>query len=219
MEHAHRSYLPAAGHDLMLPLYDPLVKLLGGDRARRALLDQAGLESATRVLDVGCGTGSLVVMLARLHPRLDIVGIDPDPKALARAARKAQRAGASVQLDRGFSDALPYPDASFDRVFSSFMLHHLSGVDEKIRALGEMRRVLRSGGSLHLLDFAPPEDGHRSRLLRWLHSHHRLQDNSEARVISLMQEAGFGSVRTVRRGALLMGRTACYEAWDTGGRT
>lgn len=216
MGHVEGTYLPAAGHDWMLPLYDPMVKLFGGDAARRALLEQAALESATRVLDVGCGTGSLLVLLARRHPGLQLAGIDPDPKALARAARKARRASASVQLDRGFSDAVPYPDASFDRVFSSFMLHHLGVADEKRRALQEMRRVLRPGGSLHLLDFAPPDDGHASGLMRWVHSHHRLGDNTVSRVTSLMQEAGFASVRVVRRGALFMGRTAYYEALPIG---
>ena len=216
MGHAERTYLPAAGLDWMLLLYDPIVKLFGGDAGRRALLEQAALESASRVLDVGCGTGSLLVRLAERHPRLQLVGIDPDPRALALAARKARRGRASVQLDRGFSDALPYANASFDRVVSSFMLHHLGGADEKRRALREMRRVLRPDGSLHLLDFAPPEGGHASGWMRWVHSHHRLEDNSEARVTALMQEAGFGSIRIVRRGALFMGRTAYYEALQTG---
>jgi ubiquinone/menaquinone biosynthesis C-methylase UbiE len=48
------------GRDWMLPLYDPLVKLLGGDAARRALLDQTLIQPGHRVLDVGCGTGTLV---------------------------------------------------------------------------------------------------------------------------------------------------------------
>ena len=82
------------------------------------------------MLDIGCGTGSLVVLVKRLFPDVEVVGLDPDEKALARAARKARRVGASIQFDRGFSDALDYPDASFDRVFSSFMFHHLER-DEK----------------------------------------------------------------------------------------
>src|SRR6266481_1222786 len=120
-----RTYLPAAGHDWFLPLYDPFVKLVGGDRARRALLEQAEMRPGQRVLDVGCGTGSLAVMIKRLRSDVDVVGLDPDPKALARARQKAEREGASIRLDRGFSDKLPYPAASFDLVFSSLMFHHL----------------------------------------------------------------------------------------------
>lgn len=56
--HTERTFLPAAGHDLFLPLYDSLAAGLGVDRVRRMLLDQAALQPGHRVLDVGCGTGS-----------------------------------------------------------------------------------------------------------------------------------------------------------------
>ena len=115
MEDTHRGFLPAAGRDWLLPLYDPFVKLLGGDSARRALLDQAALEHTAHVLDVGCGTGTLVVLIAQRYPKARVVGIDPDPRALARARRKARRGGVSVELDRGYADSLTYPAGSFDR--------------------------------------------------------------------------------------------------------
>ena len=125
MVESSRSYLPAAGRDWRLPLYDPLVKLLGGDAARSVLLDEAALRAGQRVLDLGCGTGTLATLIMQLHAEVDVVGLDPDPKALARARRKAERAEVSVRFDHGFGDELPYPEASFDRVFSSFMFHHL----------------------------------------------------------------------------------------------
>src|SRR2546430_13790941 len=89
-----RTYLPAAGHDWSSPLYDPIVKLLGGDAARKALLEQAALRPGQRVLDVGCGTGTLATLIKQLYPDVEVVGLDPDPEALARARRKAARAGA-----------------------------------------------------------------------------------------------------------------------------
>src|ERR671934_666261 len=113
-----RGYLPAAGHDWFLPLYDPFVKLFGGDEARRALLDQATIPPGSHVLDIGCGTGTLLLLIKQLHSDVGVVGLDPDPKALARARRKVERAGVAIQLERGFSDELPHPDASFDLVFS-----------------------------------------------------------------------------------------------------
>lgn len=218
MEDTHRAFLPAAGRDWLLPLYDPFVKLLGGDAARRALLDQAALEPTADVLDLGCGTGTLVVLIAQRYPKARVVGVDPDPRALARARRKARRGGVLVALDEGYADSLAYPDGSFDRVFSSFMLHHLEPGD-KVRALREARRVLRDGGSLHLLDFVTPEHREASGFVRWAHSHHRLKDNTEAQVLELLREAGFSAARTVSRGALLMGRTACYEARTEDART
>ena len=65
-----KTYLPAAGHDWLLPSYDPFVKLLGGDTARRVLLDQATVRPGHRVLDIGRGTGTLAILIKRRHPDL-----------------------------------------------------------------------------------------------------------------------------------------------------
>jgi ubiquinone/menaquinone biosynthesis C-methylase UbiE len=205
-----RNYLPAAGHDWALPLYDPLVKLLGGDAARAVLLDQAAVRPSYRVLDIGCGTGSLAVLIKRQHPDVEVVGLDPDPGALARARRKAQRAAVSIQLDQGFSDELPYTECSFNRVFSSFMLHHLQAA-EKETALREVRRVLRPGGRFHLLDFATPDSNSTGRITRWLHSGHHLKDNSDEQILSLMRQAGLSDPKRVARQALLIGHIAYYQ--------
>src|SRR5262249_52356698 len=146
----------------------------------------------------------------RLHRNVEVVGLDPDPRALDRAKRKARREAVSVGFDQGFSDRLPYPGASFDRVFSSFMFHHLSA-DEKEPTLREVRRILKPSGSLHLLDFGGPHE-RRGFLARFIHSSHRLEDNSEERILELMVRAGFAEAKTIGRGALLFAPIAYYAA-------
>lgn len=155
MENIQRAYLPAAGNDWALPLYDIVTRLMGADRTKHALVAQAALRPTFRALDLGCGTGTLAVMIKRLHPGVSVVGLDPDRKALVRGRKKSAQAGVSIQFDQGFADKLPYPDASFDRVFSSFMFHHLHEQD-RVKALSEARRVLAPGGSLHLMDMVRP---------------------------------------------------------------
>ena len=185
-----RTYLPAAGRDVFLPLYDPLQRVLGSHRARAELIHEAALLPGHRVLDIGCGTGSLVTELGRLHPKLEVVGLDPDPKALARARRKLERAGQSARLDRAFADDMPYETGSFDRVFSSLMFHHL-GPAEKKGTLAEVARVLVPGGELHLLDLARADrtDGqHDGFFARLLHSH--IHDH-DGQGIAALQEANW----------------------------
>jgi ubiquinone/menaquinone biosynthesis C-methylase UbiE len=219
INHPKRTFLPAAGHDLFLPLYDPLVSLLGGERARRDLIAQANITSGQRILDIGCGTGTLAVMLKRNHADVEVIGLDPDPKALRRAKTKATRARLSLQLDQGFADELPYAEDSFDRVFSSFMFHHLEEQNRE-KTLREVSRVLKPGGSFHLLDFAGDhEDGSHGLLShgflsRLIHSSVRLKDNSDARIVQLMRRAGFTNAEKVKESQMLFGLllTSYYRA-------
>jgi ubiquinone/menaquinone biosynthesis C-methylase UbiE len=204
MSPREKTYLPAAGQDWLLPLYDPLVRLLGGDAARRTLLAQATIRSGHRALDIGCGTGTLVLLLKRLYPEIEVVGLDPDPKALALAKRKAERSGVSVRFDQGFANELPYPEASFDRVFSTFMFHHLEE-DQKTKTLSEVHRVLAPAGSLHLLDFMPRTAGGHRLLGHSFHPGHRLNDNSEERILALMTQAGLLSCGKVMEGTMFLG--------------
>jgi len=204
-----RTFLPAAGKDCLLPFYDPVVKLLGGDAARQTLVEQADLRAGQRLLEVGCGTGTLMLMIKRDQKNVEVVGIDPDPKALQRARDKAAQAGLSVQFDQGFGDQLPYPDQSFDRVLSSFMFHHLLK-EEKAKFLTQVRRVLKSSGSFHLLDFE--ETGKHGWFAHLVHAHHRLEDNTRERVITLMREAGLQDAEWLSGRRRPFGRVAYYRA-------
>lgn len=213
LSETRREFLPAAGRDVFLPLYDPIVSLMGGARAREELVKQANIQPNQRVLDLGCGTGTLVVLLKRKYPTAEIVGVDPDPKALQRAQKKVRRAGVAVQLDEGFADELPYEAGTFDRVLSSFMLHHLEE-HEREKTLREVLRVLKPAGTFHLLDFAGGEDKAPGRLGRMVNSHARLEDNSQQRILQLMRRAGFVDAEKVKDGSMLFGLlpTAYYQA-------
>jgi ubiquinone/menaquinone biosynthesis C-methylase UbiE len=143
-------YLPAAGHDVLLPGYDLLTRVLGMGKAYGTLIEQAELAEGMSVLEVGCGTGNVISRVKRAHPGVDALGIDPDPRALARAQKKSSGLD-GIRFERGYIQELPYGDCEFDRVLSSMMFHHLDD-DVKDKAAGEMFRLLRPGGRLHLVD-------------------------------------------------------------------
>jgi ubiquinone/menaquinone biosynthesis C-methylase UbiE len=211
-----RRYLPAAGLHWALPIYDPQAKLLGFDAVRSTLLEQMALAPGRRVLDIGCGTGTLVVLIKQRYPDVGVVGLDPDPKALARAARKALRAGVRVHLNRGFSDQLPYVDGSFDHVSVAGMFSLLAPA-EKQATLCEIRRVLRPGGSFHLLDGVgnPVGSSLWFALLRlWLQQpgqHFRVCTEDEA--VALMGQAGLTRATKTGQHPFWLWPLASYRAF------
>ena len=210
-EEHRRPYVPGMGHDRLLPLYDTVSRLLGVTSMHRQLVDQAAVRPGQRLLEIGCGTGNLAIMVARLHPGADVTGIDPDPRALARARRKAARRGTPVHWDRGFAQDLPYPDAAFDRVLSSLMLHHLDA-DGRVAALREVRRVLRPGGTLHVVDLAGAGAPARGLVARLAHRRPRLHATFEDRIPALLEEAGFVDPVEVDRRVHLFGPCAYHRA-------
>jgi ubiquinone/menaquinone biosynthesis C-methylase UbiE len=152
------------------------------------------------------------VKLKRQYPSAQVVGIDPDPKVLRRARIKATRAAVSVQLDPGFAEELPYKEESFDHVFSSFMFHHLQE-QERENMLREVLRVLRAGGSFHLLDFVVNNASH-GFFDRLFQAHARMKDNRNATILELMRRVGLTNAAKVKEGSMLFGllRTAYYQA-------
>jgi ubiquinone/menaquinone biosynthesis C-methylase UbiE len=211
MAHTHRHFVPAAGADWALRFYDPLTRLLGMPSAIARLLEQAQLAPGQRVLDLGCGTGATTLAAKRACAGIEIVGLDPDVKALERARAKAQRAGLEIEFRQGFGDTLPFPDASFDRVLSSFMFHHLEP-EQKPAVLREIARVLRPGGRLHLLDFGGAGHGLMSFVARLVHRGESLRSNSEDALAARMRECGFARAEQVGQGNSLAGSLAYFRA-------
>ena len=195
MTHHETHYVPAAGHDVFLRFYDPIIRLLMRERTlREKFLEQADIGRNHHVLDLGCGTGTMAILIRQRRPESTVVGVDGDPKVLDIARRKAAKTSLSIQFDESLADRLPYSDGSFDRVLCSFVLHHLT-YDGKIGALREARRVLKPGGSFHLADFGPPVGRYAALVARLVARGEQLRENPEGRLSQLMATAGFQEIR------------------------
>ena len=116
------------------------------------LLDRRGLPPPRRILDLGCGPGDLSFELARHFPRATILAMDFTPAMLERA-RQHRAPPPSPSFGLADAQALPFKDSTFDLVTSAFLIRNLPRLREGV---GEMRRVLRPGGSLLALEVGEP---------------------------------------------------------------
>jgi len=210
LKHHPHDYLPAAGHDALLPGYDLLTRLFGFNRVHEKLLTQAELANDHHVLEIGCGTGNLTIRVKRAYPSVEVIGSDPDPLALKRAQRKAAPLS-GIRFERGYAQELPYADGRFDRVLSSMMLHHLDE-DAKTAAAAEIFRVLRPGGRLHVVDMGgnmTADDGLAARLVT--RSRHAAGNLGDA-ITRLLRTAGFDCTAIATQRHRFVGRLSYYRA-------
>jgi ubiquinone/menaquinone biosynthesis C-methylase UbiE len=195
-------YIHALGLRRLNRLYDPLFRLtMPEDAFRSRVLEQARLAPGMRILDMGCGTGTLLIDAFRVQSDITAVGVDGDPSIVELASSKAVRAGAAVRFVAGLANRVPFRSGVFDRVFSTLMLHHLTHA-EKTDALSESNRVLRSGGELHIADWGPPHTKAMhvaSMLLRSFERPDRVDENLAGQLPELCRQAGFRAVRSTHR--------------------
>ena len=169
------------------------------DNSARYLLDR--LPATARLLDVGCGPGTITADLAARVPQGQVVGIDRAGDVLAMARQEADRRGQrNVRFQVGDVYHLAFDDAAFDVVHAHQVLQHLS---DPVGALAEMRRVCRPGGLVAARDgdyggmFWFPGD---PELTEWQALYQRVaralggEPDAGRRLLSWAQAAGFASV-------------------------
>lgn len=183
------------------------------EKFKRLLVEQARILPGQRVLDLGCGTGTLTILMKQAVPEAMAVGLDGDPEALAIAREKVERAGA-IELEHTLAWEAPFEAASFDRVLSSLVFHHLT-TENKRQTLGKIREWLRPSGELHVADWGRPQD----LLMRLaflpvqlLDGFETTSDSAQGRLEPLMREAGFAEVAETHRERTLFGTLSLYRA-------
>lgn len=209
---AEARYIPALRFRRLTPLYDPVLKWVMHEEVfKRRLVDQADLQPGMQVLDLGCGTGTLTILLKLSQSTAVVTGLDGDPEVLGIAQSKAADAAALIHWSCGLAAELPYADGVFDRVVASLLLHHLTG-SQKRRTLVEILRVLRPGGELHIADFGPPHGPVMRTVALFVRYLEETADLFAGRLPAMLAESGFVQVSETGHQATLFGPLAFYSA-------
>jgi len=205
-----KRYIPALSFRLLTPLYDPILKwVMREDVFKRKLVSQARILPGMKVLDLGCGTGTLTMMLKEEYPNASITGLDGDPQVLDIAREKS--GNLNILWDQAMAYALPYPDASFERVVTSLVIHHLVSEDKR-RAFQEAFRVLKPNGELYVLDFGAPHSGIARLITRYMHGLEEAADNFDGLIPQFISEPGFESVGELDHFVTVFGPLSLWRA-------
>ncbi len=200
--HTSQSSQPTPGTEGQMgswaPYYDFIMTLMtfGRERTLRQMtVELAGVKPGDRVLEIGCGTGSLsLAAKAQAGPSGEVHGIDAAPEMVEVARRKAARQGADVDFKVGLLQDIPFSRAQFDVVLCSFMIFHMPD-DARREGFKEIARVLKPGGQVLIVDSASPEQtprrGLMARLLTGTMPQHSLDELSP-----VMRAAGFTDIET-----------------------
>lgn len=193
MEHKH---LITKLLDVGAGIYDPLLRVAFNEQEfKKKLIELAKLKGNEKVLDIGCGTGTFDLMLAKALQKDSIFGIDISPKMAAIARSKAERNNYKINYRIGSSTDLPYGNEEFDVIFTSLMYHHLN-YGEKQRTLNEIHRVLKQDGRYVSIEFGGfPKDIFHTMIVGFTRSSGTLHGMHP---YEMMKESGFDVVEEMK---------------------
>lgn len=175
-------------YDLKVWFHDTFSFRGQGRKLRQRTAALAAIQPGDAVLDVGCGTGTLALEVARRVGRAGrVAGIDPGTEQIARARAKAARRHLPIDFQIGVIEQLAFPDQTFDVVLSTLMMHHLPA-SLKRQGLAEIARVLKPEGRLIIADFKHKRE-RQGRAARFHAGGSSMED-----LVALVKDAGFSEV-------------------------
>lgn len=206
------NFIPGLRFRILTPVYDTVLRgVMQETRIKSRLVAQLNPGGTEKILDFGCGTGTLTLMIKGAAPGCTVYGIDIDPQMLAIAEEKAPRNGMEVRFVRYEGTILPFADGSFDKVVSSLVIHHLSGT-EKPRLFGELYRVLKQGGELHVLDFGIQRTRYTKIVTFFLKFLEPIEENLRGTIPEYLRQAGFTEAGETGYENILVGTVSFYRS-------
>ncbi len=210
-----KDFIPALGHDWLTNFYDVTIKLTMPEKKFRTLLmDALDPQNGEAILEFGYGTGQNIILAHQRNPKIELSGVDIDPKVKAIAEDKIDKLGLEINLDLYDGHTFPYADNRFDKVFSSLVFHQLDQ-STKLSSLKEIYRVLKPNGTLIIGDWGEAKN----KLMRFtfyfvqmLDGFKTTDDNVKGLLPSFIKQAGFKDVVETNFINTRLGTYSYYQA-------
>jgi len=216
-----QSFTPATGNRRWTKYYDTLVALLTREqRWRSAAVRQLAPAPGEVVVDIGCGTASLALMIKRDQPAARVIGVDPDPEILTIARAKVRKAGLEIEFVPGMGDraAELVGPGTADKTVSSLVLHQCP-VPMKRAIIGNMFELLRPGGELVIADYGWQRSALMRlgfRIVQYADGKKDTQPNADGILPELIEQAGFANVTEASVIRTVSGSLSIYRATRPG---
>lgn len=211
---AQSKYIPALKYNWLTQFYDRLLTTFLREKTfKMKLIESIRQPNPKHILDIGCGTATLSLMLESTFPEACVTGLDGDEKILAIAKHKGQEAQSKIRFVKAMSYAIPVSAGLFDVVTSSLMLHHLNA-GAKTKTLGEAYRVLQPNGTIAIADWGKPSNF----IMRWvfylvqlLDGFETTTDNVKGKIPDYLTRAGFREVNEIEKIDTILGTISIYQ--------
>ena len=195
-----RMYMPTLSEHTLSPFYGTTMSLMTCERTwRRAFVKQIDPQPRDVILDMGCGTGTLAILLKQAGPSASVYGVDPDPAILTRAEAKARDKDLLIHFAQGYVQETAAIASVIrpNKIVSSMVLHRVPLAGKRSAVLSAFAS-LRQGGELHIADYGrqnSPLMRFAFRQVQTLDGFESTQPNADGVLPELMREAGFDEVR------------------------
>jgi ubiquinone/menaquinone biosynthesis C-methylase UbiE len=212
------NYVPALRFKALTKLYDSLLSATFQEKKiKQALVNQLQLKGTETILDFGCGTGTLAIMIKDQFPSVNIIGIDVDAEIIGIAEKKIKAKGLSIHLKKFDGESLAFfGHQQFDRIVSSLVFHHIPTTTKRT-ILSQLYRITKPGGELHIADFGKPKNLYTKAafgLLRRFDGVENTSVNAEGLLHDFIKGGGFKEVQITQSFNTAFGTVDLIKAKD-----
>lgn len=207
-------FIPALGFNFLTNYYDLAIRILIPRKFRQILVDHICPKSTDKIIDFGCGTGEIAILIKKVSPKTTLIGIDIDPEILKIAFQKIKKIGAEIKLVQSNNNILPLTSNYYDKISSCLVFCNLNDAN-KMNLLAELYRVLKKGGKIFICDWGYEKIKIKRMLCRTifrLTPFKKISIKSRTPLLIFLEQSGFINIKEMGFMKTITGTLYYYNA-------